>query len=203
MKALIVTPAYSHTHPALDDAVRASGLPWLKLHNHSDLPRVRSVLLERALEVGAERVILVDADTIPVAGALEALADGPDVTSNQAVFGLYPLREGREWSVNPEDADAASEAIAKGNAFRIRTRLGLCAIHRESLERVAARLPVITDDRGPPWHPFCVPIVRDSTYYADDGSICIRLAESGTELWCNPTLRAGHAVERIITSLQG
>lgn len=204
MKAAIVTPAFSHADHRLERVVQSTGLPWLVLHEHSDLPRVRSVLIEEALRTPAERVILIDADTVPSEGVLRALVDSEDVTPSRAVWGMYPLREGDRWSVSPLDPLAADVAILEGRGFSIRTGgLGLCAIHRESLLRLRETLPRIVEDEGLSWHPFCVPFVRGSDYFADDGSLCVRLAESGTELWCEPRLRAGHVVRQVVTALRG
>lgn len=208
MKAVIITPAYTHTHEDLTPLVLATRIQWIRLHGHSDLPRARSALIERALATDAQRIIFLDADTIPAAGVLETLATAADVTPGLALWGLYPLREGDRWAVNPEDATEGDAAIRRGGQFRIRTGgLGICCIHRESLERVAAKLPLITEDTGTQWHPFCLPVVcveNDSaTYYADDGSLCVRLRESGTELRCDPKLRAAHAVTTLIKDIHG
>lgn len=179
-------------------------LPWLVLHRHSDLPRVRSLLIEQALRTEAERVLLVDADTVPSVGVLRTLAEADGVTPDCAVWGMYPLSEGDRWSVNPEDSVEADLAIREGRSFRIKTGgLGLCAIHRASLERLGATLPTIVEEDGLHWRPFCVPFVRGSDYYADDGSLCVRLRESDTEIWCDPRLRAGHAVTTVLTALRG
>lgn len=208
MKAAIITPAYRGVDHRLERAVHATGLPWLVLHQHSDLPRVRSVLIEQALAAGAERVILLDADTVPSVGVLRTLAEADGVTPDCAVWGMYPLREGDRWSVNPEDPVEADLAIREGRSFRVRTGgLGLCAIHRESLARAGAKLPTIREDTGLEWRPFCVPMVHVDehevgTYYADDGSLCMHLRASGTELWCDPRLRAGHVVETVLTALR-
>lgn len=204
MKAVIITPAYSHSDHRLTEAVRESGLPWLELHEHSDLPRARSVLIDGALRYGAERLILVDADSVPTAGTLHALAESDQVTPERALWGMYPLREGDRWSVNPTDAVEADLAIREGRPFSIQTGgLGLCAIHRESLLRLGGTLPVVSEREGLTWRPFCVPFVRDETYYADDGSLCARLRETGTYLWADPRLRCGHAVRTVIRGLGG
>lgn len=201
MNAVILTPAYTHVHHLTQRAIVRSGLPWLPLYGHSDLPRVRSMLLEQGLAKGAERIILVDADTIPLgASVLHALAEA--VTPTRAAWGLYVLRDGDRWSVRPQDPDAALDAIERGEPFPIASGgLGLACIHRESLERLGATLPVLGEqDTGNQWRPFCVPFYRGSDYYADDGSLCARLRESGTELWCHPTLRAAHASETLLTA---
>lgn len=204
MKAVILTPAFSHVDHRLGQVVLRSGIPWLPVYEHSDLPRIRSVLIEQGLASGAERLILIDADTVPSDGVLRALAEGEGVTPDCAVWGMYPLREGDRWSVNPEDPAAADLATREGRSFPIVTGgLGLCAIHRESLVRAAERLPRVSEAEGLEWRPFCVPFVQDGTYYADDGSLCRRLRESGTELWCDPRLRAGHVVRQVITALRG
>lgn len=213
MRAVVITPAHSHVDHRLERAIAESKLPALPLYEHSDLPRARSVLIEQALASGAERIILVDSDTVPTPGVLHALAEAEGVTPECAVWGMYPLREGLQWNVNPLDHVEADLAIREGRSFRIRTGgLGLCAIHRESLERVGARLPWVREAEGIAWRPFCVPFLRvsdsvngagEATYYADDGSLCVRLGESGTELWCDPRLRAGHVVRGVLTGLRG
>jgi hypothetical protein len=205
MKAAIITPAYREVDHRLERAVQASGIPYLVLRKHSDLPRVRSVLIESALAVtpAFERLILVDADSVPSVGTLRALAEAEGVTPDCAVWGMYPLREGDRWSVNPKDPVEADLAIREGRSFEILTGgLGICAIHRDSLLRLRETLPTVTEKDGLSWHPFCVPFVRGSDYYADDASLCVRLRESGTELWCDPRLRAGHVVETVLTALR-
>jgi len=204
MRAAIIIPAYSHIDHRLERVMLESGLPWLALHEHSDLPRARSLLIEQALRTEAERVLLVDADVVPAPEVLVALAEAEGVTPYQAVWGMYPLREGDRWSVNPLDPDDAERAIGEGRSFPIRTGgLGLCAVHRESLARLGGALPTVREGSGLEWRPFCVPFVRDGDYYPDDGSLCVRLTETGTELWCDPRLRGGHVVRSVITALRG
>lgn len=216
IKAVIITPAYRELDYRAWRAINAAGLPSLVLHEHSDLPRVRSVLIEQGLASGAERLILLDADIVPNAATLRAFAESEDVTPERALWGMYPLRQGDRWSVNPEHPGEADRASCEGRGFRLSTGgLGLCAIHRASLERLGAELPEVVEDDGLRWRPFCVPFVRElaqvdtnpptrqGRYYPDDGSLCVRLRESGTELWCNPRLRAGHAVTSVITALRG
>jgi hypothetical protein len=208
MKAVVVTPIYSHPHPALQRRIVMAGLQWLPIYGHSDLPRVRSLLIEEGLMRTVEKIILLDADTVPVGDALERMAEAP-VTGARAIWGLYPLREGDRWSVRPCEPLPALDAIEQGRRFQILSGgLGFTVIHRDSLERVGAQLPTITEDTGTKWRPFCVPLIdvnerNEATYYADDGSLCWRLRRTGTELWCDPTLRAAHAVETLITDLQG
>lgn len=205
MNTIVITPAYSHAHHELHRAIMRAGLPWLPLYEHSDLPRVRSALLEQALSTGAERIILVDADTIPEGDALERLAQSPLVTPDRGVWGLYPLREGTQWSVRPVLPDLADRAIAAGDTFPIVSGgLGFSALHRASLERMveALAMPLVVEDTGAAWHPFCVPFVRGGRYHADDGSLCWRLRETGTALVCDPTLRAAHAVTQLIRGIR-
>jgi hypothetical protein len=204
MKAVVITPAYRHTHRWLEAAVRKSGLDWLPLYEHSDLPRVRSILITEALRKGADRVILCDADTVPLDGALEAFVESTAIApKGVALWGLYPLRDGKRWNVEPKDAVAALEAIRGGKRFAIRSGgLGLCCIHRASLERVAETLPTVTEATGASWAPFCVPFVRGSEYFGDDGSLCARLEETGTPLVCDPKIRAGHVASVMFTEIQ-
>ncbi len=200
MKAVILTPAYTHVHHLAERVFASTGYPYLPLRGFSDLPRVRSMLIEQGLAKGAEVLILVDADTVPLGASvlheLAALA-----TPTRAVWGLYVLRDGDKWSVRPAEPEAALIAIGRGVPFPILSGgLGITAIHRDSLLRVGETLPTITEDTGNQWRPFCVPFVRGNDYHADDGSLCFRLRESGTELWCYPALRAAHAAETLLTA---
>lgn len=207
LHAVIITPAYTHVSPRTLAAVQASGLPFLPLYEHSDLPRVRSVLVEMALGRPAERIIFLDADTVPDPGVLLRLADDPYVTPGRAVWGLYPLRDGARWSVDPKAPEQAERDIRDGVRFPIRKGgLGLACVHRMSLLRAGDILPHIEEQGGAVrWRPFCVPFYRigpldkgSATYHADDGSLCARLRETETELWCDPTARAGHAVATVL-----
>lgn len=201
MKAVILTPAYTHVHHLAQRAIVRSGLPWLPLYGHSDLPRVRSMLIEEGLANGADVLILVDADTIPLgASVLHELAAA--ATPERAAWGLYVLRDGDKWSVKPVDPDAAIVAIERGEPFPIVTGgLGIAAIHRESLLRLGDTLPIMVErDTGNRWRPFCVPFYRGSDYFADDGSLCERLRATGTELWCHPRQLAAHAAETLLTA---
>lgn len=201
MKTVVITPAYSHAHHGLLQAIQKSGLPWLPLYEHSDLVRVRSLLLTLALRSEAERIVLVDADVVPGDGDLEACAAA--ATPAKAVFGVYLLRDGKRLSVEPLDGELAKKAFAQSLPFPIvYGGLGLCAIHRASLARVFERLPAVTSE-GDEWRPFCLPFVDEAgVYHADDRSLCARLRESGTELWCDPRLRPGHAVARVVRALR-
>lgn len=203
MSAVILTPAYSHTHPELERAVLRSGLNWIRLHGHSDLPRVRSLLIEGGLASDAERLLLVDADVVPCPEDLRRLAERADVTPERAVWGLYPMREGDRWAVNPLSQEQARASLQAPRMFPIRSGgLGLCAIHRQSLERLGATLPWVPDNAGVRWRPFCVPILRqegaEAEYYADDSSLCVRLTESGTALYADPTIQAAHATTKLV-----
>jgi len=201
VKAVAITPAYSAEHPLLRVQVERAGLPWQVLREHSDLVRVRSILLTQALATGAERIVLLDADTIPADGALEQLVASDLVTSDQALFGLYPQREGHRWQVAVKDPSVAGGAVEAGEPFEVEWGgLGFCVIHRESLARLSRQLPTIEGDCVM-WQPWCLPLVRGSVYLAEDRAFCLRLAEAGTRLLCNPKLRAAHAVTRLIAGL--
>lgn len=202
MKAAIITPAYSHVDARTQEAVAKSGLPWLPLYGFSDLPRVRSLLVSVALEKGAERIIFLDADVAPSAAQLKALSDAEEVGPERALFGLYPLRSRKTWSVQAVDHTEA-QRTPLGGSFEIDYGgLGLAVVSRESLLRVQATLPELRED-GRRWHPFCVPTILSRegqhTYLADDRSLCHRLRSTGTRLWCRTDLNAGHVISALIT----
>lgn len=199
MKTLVVTPAYSHAHHQLHEAVARSGLPWMPLYGHSDLVRARSILLTLGLRDGADVLVLVDADVVPGLGVLEAAAAA--ATPDRAVFGIYRQRDGERLSIEPVDAAQAESALSRtltGEPFPILFGgLGLAAIHRQSLERVAATLPAVHEPELS-WAPFCLPLVRGSSYHGDDRSLCTRLREAGVELVADPQLDVRHAVTTLM-----
>jgi len=199
MKALILIPSRSHIDCRLLSAITESELPHLPAYGMSDLPLCRSKLIGLGLATGAERLILVDDDVVPTAAQLRQLATTDSVTARAAVFGLYTLRHGRSWSVDAVDPDCAATA----ERFAIRWGgLGLCAIHRESLERVAESLPALDNDG--PWWPFCVPFLRNvdgkATYFADDRSLCQHLIDTGTLLIADKSLTAGHVISYVVSA---
>jgi hypothetical protein len=203
MKTLIITPAYTHVCHQTIAAVQASGLPWAVEHGHSDLPRVRSYIIGKALETEAERVILLDADVVPTAAALSWLADTDEVTPDQAVWGLYELKDGR-WSVQPRNAQEFSDTEDGALVPIVWGGLGICCIHRESLERVEAGLQAdhmapVREENGVEWAPYCLPFVARGVYYPDDKSLCHRLTQAGVDLVCRRDLIAGHMAARMLT----
>lgn len=203
MKTLVVTPAYTHTHHLTRRAVQASGLPWAEEVGHSDLVRVRSYIIGKALDAGAERVILLDADVVPTASGLRWLAETDQVHDEQAVWGLYELKDGR-WSVEPQSFEEFDAAEDGALVPIIWGGLGICCIHRESLERVQAGLQAsghcpVRERNGVEWTPYCLPFVERGEYFPDDKSLCYRLTQAGTSLVCRPDLLAGHMATKMLT----
>jgi hypothetical protein len=207
MKTLIITPAYTQVHEQTRLAVQDSGLPWSHLDGHSDLPRVRSLLIGNALGAGAERIIFLDADVVPKAEDLVWLSETEDVTPDRAVWGVYCLKDGR-LSIEPK-SESEFDAAKPGQLVPIDWGgLGIACVHSESLRRVqknmeaAGAAPVREkNSAGEPvgWTPFCCPFIRGGEYYADDRSLCARLAKAGVGLVCRPDLRSGHMAERMLT----
>lgn len=181
--ALLVIPAYQAIDPRLFRAIQLSGVTYFAHVGCSDLPQWRSRLLTLALEQHASRVLMVDADIVPEPEQLEWLATTDLVTPEQAVTGLYVMRSGHAWACEGPD-------VVDRHAG-----LGFCAVHGDSLRRLAATLPTL---RNPdPWWPFCLPFYRGERYYADDYSLWCRLRETGTRLHVEESQVVGHAVETV------
>lgn len=184
----LVIPAYNAVHPQLFRAIQLSGVAHYVHNGCSDLPQWRSKLLTFALEQNASRVLMIDADIVPEPEQIEWLATTPLVTPEQAVTGLYMMRSGEAWACEGPD-------VVDRHAG-----LGFCAVHADSLRRLAATLPTLTNPH--PWWPFCIPFYRGERYYADDYSLWCRLRETGTRLHVSETHVVGHAVETILRGVR-
>jgi hypothetical protein len=205
MSALIITPAYTDICRELRAAILASGLPVLPAFEHSDLPRVRSMLITQALTSPdvVDRLILVDSDIVPTGAQLQELATSPLVTAENALTGLYPTRDGKGWAVHAKDPQEAAER--PGGVFEAEwAGLGFCAIDRESLERVARYLPLVTaEGAGPDWTPFCVPELeylsqKNARYFPDDRVLWRNLEKVGVRLWADSGLKVGHVIRAVL-----
>lgn len=205
MTALVIIPAYSHIDHRLMAALLEARLPILPLHGSSDLPRARSMLISLALAREPERVLFVDADVVPTAAQLRELAESDLVTPEQALTGLYPIRDtratprgGATWAIDAVDPAAAAAGAPVFAAHW--AGLGFAAVHRESLERVAATLPEIVGDETP-WRPYCVPFFDGPAgrYYPEDRSLWWRLARTGTRLVASQSLKVGHVASVVLT----
>lgn len=202
MNVLAIIPAYTHIDHRLMMALLESRIPFLPLHGSSDLPRARSILISLALEQRAERILFIDSDIVPTAAQLRELATSELCTPDQALTGLYPIRDtratpdgGASWAVDAVDATAAAAGAPVFDATW--AGLGFAAVHRASLVRVAEGLPVIAGDEVA-WRPFCVPFVAGTTYYPDDRSFWFRLGEAGVRLVASQRLKVGHVAQVIL-----
>lgn len=206
MSALIITPAYTDLCRELRAAILASGLPVLPAFEHSDLPRVRSMLITQALTSTAERLILVDSDIVPSGAQLQELATSPLVTAENALTGLYPTRDGKGWAVHAKRPEEAAER--PGGVFEAEwAGLGFCAIHRRSLERIVEDMAHVRGEGGgggTDWTPFCVPFVADGgRYFADDRALWRRLEDVGVRLWADSGLKVGHVIRAVLRNPLG
>lgn len=188
---MILIPAYSHVHHQLLAAIADSGVPYQAEHGVSDLPRLRSVMLSRAMRNGVNRVVLIDSDTVPTAAQIRFLAETPLVTATQAVTGMYTMKGTDCWSV---DTKGEVPDMTGNEPFPVYGGgLGFCAISCESLRAAAAGLDTVTEENGLQWRPLCAPFVSDGKWFADDQSLWARLQESGTNIICRPDLAVKHA----------
>jgi len=199
MKTCIITPAREPIDRRVSQPVAESGLPWMIVYEQSDLVKARSALLSQALQKGAERVILLDADVVTTPGALRWLAETDSLTPHEALFGRYVQRDGVRWSFQPQNAELYEQMGSDGLVALDWAGLGLCAIHRESLQRVASRLPRIELPGEVGWWPFCLPIVDPPDYLGDDRALCRRLRENKTALMLRKGMIAGHLVTGVLT----
>lgn len=194
---IITIPVRDHINRALRSSLDECGLPWLPLYEMSDLPRARSYLVTQAVESGAERVLFLDADIVASAEEILRLAEHPRVTSEGAVTGLYAMRSGKTWACHsPDDrveADGCRRAEYAG--------LGFACVSRASLLRVKATVPELHDANVGSWWPYCVPFIEGALYCADDVSLWRRLANTGTQLWADTRLVAGHVAAVTLRSL--
>lgn len=189
---VITLPVREHINLALRLSLDACGLPWLPVYGMSDLPRARSVLLGAALARGADRIVCIDADIVASPEQIRQLAAHPRVGASGAVTGLYALRSGKAWACHAPGEQNESDGCRRAEF----AGLGFACISRASLLRLSETLPTLQDSEIGAWWPFCVPFIdtRDGRpeYCADDVSLWRRLASTGTQLWADTSLVAGH-----------
>jgi hypothetical protein len=176
VKAIIVIPAYNDPCHALQQALHQAGIPFMVRLGCSDQTRARGQLLTKALETGAERIVMIDADMAPKPEQIVALANDDRVTPATALTGLYPLKGRKSWAF-----DMATQ----------RAGLGFCCIHRESLERLASKLPVVEGEEMR-WVPFTLPMMLGDRYLGNDFAFWERLKQTGTLLLVDHELKVGH-----------
>lgn len=200
--AIITLPVRDDINRGLREALKGTGLPWLPVYGMSDLPRARSLLITRALNLGAKVVVFIDADISATSAQILALAGHPRLTDTGAVTGLYAVRSGQAWACNADpdhpEPDGCLPARTAG--------LGFAAVTRASLLRVGETLPELEDTEAPgqTWRPYCLPFIgeRDGKpeYLAEDIALWMRLAATGTRLWADPALTVGHLTQLALYS---
>lgn len=200
--AVAIIPAYSHIDHKLMMALLEARVALMPLHGSSDLPRARSLLITMALRQEPERVLFIDSDIVPTAEQIVELATSPLVTPTQALTGLYPIRDtrataggGAAWAVDAVDPETAEGKPVFAAHW---AGLGFAAVHADSLRAVAETLPFIDQGVDAPWRPFCVPMVLDGVYYADDRVLWWRLAQTGTRLAASASLKVGHVASVVL-----
>jgi hypothetical protein len=192
MKPIILLPVRDHINGYLRSSLDACGYPWLPVYGSSDLPRVRSVLLTRALAAECDPILCIDADIVADASDIRRLAEHPRLSDAGAVTGLYAVRSGEAWACKLADDRVEPDGCRRAEF----AGLGFSALTAASLERVRRSLPVLLDPDIGGWWPFCVPFIGErngqAEYCPDDVSLWRRLESSGTQLWADPTLVVGH-----------
>lgn len=192
MNPIITLPVREHINGYLRSSLDACGYPWLPVYGSSDLPRVRSVLLTKALSGGYDRVLCIDADIVADAEDIRRLAEHPRLSDTGAVTGLYAVRSGEAWACKAADEQVWADGCRRAEF----AGLGFAAISAASLQRVSRHLQVLEDPDIGQWWPFCVPYIgtrdRKAEYCPDDVSLWRRLEKNGTQLWADTKLIVGH-----------
>jgi hypothetical protein len=172
----------------------------MHIHGCSDLVKARSMLLSGALRSEAEMFVLIDSDIVPTTEQLELLTESPQVGPDKAVTGAY-YSQARRLSFHVKDR--TREFSLHGSPRFVEcwgAGLGFSVVHRESVERLAERLPKLADG-GTSWWPFCLPqIVADAEmtggkteYLSEDNAFWWRLRKDAeTTLWLDTHIAVGH-----------
>lgn len=193
-RTILTLPVRDDVNRALREAMKGSGLPWLPVYGMSDLPRARSLLITRALKLGADVIGFIDADIVATPEQIRTLVSHARLSATSAVTGLYSVRGGQAWA-----CDADPDNPEPDGCLPARTAgLGFAAITRESLLRVGETLPEL-EDEGEQWRPYCLPFIGEwqgkPKYFAEDIALWARLAATGTRLWADPALAVGHLTQ--------
>jgi len=208
---LVLIPAYSHIDWRLSDVLRKFGLPVLSVHGCSDLVKARSRLLSDALKTDAERFLFVDADMVPTQQQLELMVRAERVGPEHALTGCYFTEPGFIAAIAENDSPIqlnGAERFVKG----LVAGMGFASVHRETVERIANRLPAVSDATGARWHPFFLPFIvgheveevgQVNEYYPEDYSFWWRVRALGdAQLWIDTHLLVGHVRHLVLGAEQ-
>lgn len=202
LKVIITLPVRDDINRQLRDSLKGSGFPWMPLYGMSDLPRARSLLITRALNLGADVVVFIDADIQATVDQIKRLAEHPRLSEVSAVTGLYAVRTGQAWACNADPDSPAPDGCLPART----AGLGFAAITRASLLRAAEALPTLEDTEAPgqTWVPYCLPYIGEldgkPEYLAEDIALWMRIGATGTRLWADPSLTVGHLTQMAIYS---
>jgi hypothetical protein len=204
---LVLIPAYSHIDWRLSEVLKRSGLPCLLVHGCSDLVKARSRLLTDALRVDTHRFLFVDADMVPTPAQLDELATSSHVTSTSALTGCYLTQPDFIAAIAEDNQPIELEAevrLIRGVA----AGMGFAAVSRETVERIASKLPMVRDANGDRWHPFFLPFLvkherseelGGDEYYPEDYSFWWRVRALGeAQLWIDTHMVVGHVRQMIL-----
>jgi hypothetical protein len=207
LNVLALIPAYTHIDWRLADSLRRVGMPYLHVHNCSDLVRARSRLICDGMRTEAERFLLIDADTAATPDDIVRLAQSDRVSIDSAVAGCYLTRKGKVAAVPLEPVEASVGGDPRFVELLL-AGMGFAAISRASLEQLDLMVEPVTDYDGHEWRPYCLPFVLEydspngkaREYVPEDYSFWWRLRTlANTRLWLDTHLPVGHVKSEILT----
>lgn len=194
---LAILPVRSELNHDLREALEQSGIQRIFLRGLSDLPLARSVLFTEALRHRDGPILCLDSDIVATRDQLLRLVNHPRVTPKSAVTGRYVMRSGAAWA-----AKASGDVESDGCRTAAWAGLGFCCIHADSLRRARDLLGLteLQDPEYGSWWPFAVPFIDGKEYFADDRSLWDRLGLTGTQLYEDTSLVAGHLTTVALTN---
>lgn len=185
-KTTVGMSVYTQVHPRTNACLVAWALcnahlrPWhykqeMSCYIHDNRERI----VQAALRVESEWLIFIDSDMVFPSNGIETLISrGKDVigawynTRNaEPIVPTVRMWDGGELAVPRTKPDAPFRCATVGTGF-------MC-IRLESLKKMKPRY------------------FRQDDEYGDDISFCLRAADAGLEVWCDPTIPMQHVGEKL------
>jgi hypothetical protein len=194
-KLIILVPVASHIEPACDESLRQlekDGVKVYRKFGFSAIDQGRCVMAQQAIDNGYEHLFWIDSDiSFYVPDVYKILNYNlPFVTGAYSVKGWPTLTtkfksDFKEIIFGNKGGLYEAEYAATGFMY---TRVNVY----EKIAKTFDLKPVNIWGGQYKAHPWFLPMIIEDNYVGEDFSFCKRARDSGTDIYCDTTIRLAH-----------